>query len=209
MYYIGISLCILACICLTLYVPCLFFCGRYIFGWLPAIRSCTLSREDIQNIKTYGISHCTTDKGYKAILKDGRIKASKWDKAYSNHYKPCVFFCINNGPGAEEGFNRNNKYTKKIIITNLTDAHIANMTTRECDKSIHYQGDFSLTKDLQIQTVDLNIQKHRTPIKEVLLTFFDIRKSYTRSFWYAVGIELIILFIICVILMSGLLLMKK
>lgn len=105
---------------------------------------------------------------------------SKGDQAYSNQYRPCVFFCINDGEGAVEGVNKNTKYSKKIIIKSITDEQLDEMKIRRCDEAVHYLKDFNLN-EMEYEWEDVVVEKKLIGFN--LKGIFNVKDEYTKAFW--------------------------
>lgn len=177
-----------------------FIAPRFVFGLLPPIKARKLSEEQLEKIKKYGLSHCTTMLGYEGINREKKIHASKGDTAYSNQNKPCVFFCINSDDGATKGINSNEKYRKKLIIKGFNEQQLSLMKIRNCDKAIIYQGDIDIS-DLKVEWMDVKSEK--LPLKRQLVMLFDIKNDYYRTLWIDIGIEILICFFIAILFMLG------
>lgn len=145
-----------------------------------------LTEDELNIIKTNGISHCTTVKGLEGIKKDNCIHTSSKEKSYSNHNKPCVFFCINGISTAEKGFNQNKKYKKKIIITNLTDSQIKQMKIREYDNAIMYEGNFTFAEENFVKCENIaEIEKYEKSSKDMYY-FSYLLNSYLPKVIYII-----------------------
>ena len=187
-YFMAMGMMILAIMWLVAFIAFNLLRPRYIFGMMPSIKARDLTKNEKERIRKFGISHCTDDFGYEGIIRDKVINMSKGDQAYSNQYKPCVFFCINDGVGAVEGINRNTKYTKKIVIKNLSQEQISEMKIRPCDEALLYQDDFSLSgTTYEVESVKVK----RKCFLEQMQGFLDFKNDYNRSFWISSVITLL------------------
>lgn len=138
------------------WVFCSYKYGRVLIYVFPRFRARKLTMEEKEEIRRYGLNHCTTEPGCDGILRDRRINPSRHGNAYSTFGKPCVYFCLNDKEvGAEDGFNKNSKYKKKITVQNLTDQQIENMRRREHDGSIIHMGSFDILESNTIAIEDV------------------------------------------------------
>ena len=133
----------------------------FIFGFFPFIKAKNLREDDILKIRQLGISHKTTSEGKAGIENDGKIKGSKFRKAYSNHFKRTAFFFANAYIKDGEDINNNLKYEYTIKISNLSERQIQNFKIREYDKALMYNGDFTIEEQNIIQIEPIEREKYK------------------------------------------------
>jgi hypothetical protein len=157
-----------------------FYLSYFLFGFFGFITAKKLTNYDIEKVKEGGISHFTTIAGYKGITEKSIINASKFRKAYSNHFKKCVFLFANEYINEDAyKFNFNIKYSWKINISNLSENQIEKLKIRDYDKALMYQGNLFLEKENNITWTELEssklrrIEKIRYMIKVMLTSKFD------------------------------------
>lgn len=134
----------------------IFFLAYYIFGYFDIIKARELSVGQREIIKKHGISHRTTESGYNGIKKDKVIYGSKFRKAYSNHFRKCVFFFAEGYKNNSNiSFNVTNKLRYEIIIKDLTEEQINKLKIRTYDNTIMFQGDFELLINNKVEWHEL------------------------------------------------------
>jgi hypothetical protein len=136
----------------------------FIFGYFKFIKARELTSDEIRDIINSGISHHTTVAGKEGIMYKEMVKASKFLTAYSNHFRKCAFFFVNEyKEDASEKFNSNYKHKWNIIINNLTGEQIEKLRIRNYDKALMYMGDFEF--------LDINDVKY-TELKKISISKF-------------------------------------